>query len=138
MSPEEADLHSAVHQGNLEIIKALLKDNVHLVNAKDSEGKTPLYWAANNGDEDVAALLLASKADVNGRTDDGWTPLHAAAVNNNKDMAAFLLANRADVNATKNDGKTPLRLASQYEHTKEVAASALLLNVIIRRDAAFL
>ena len=46
------------------------------VNARNSEGRTPLHecW-----DADSAAGLLAGGADVNARDNDGETPLHKIA-----------------------------------------------------------
>lgn len=38
----------------------------------------PLQVAAENGSTEIAALLLAHKADVNARNGDGMTPLHNA------------------------------------------------------------
>ena len=40
---------------------------------------TPLHQAAEYGQKDVAALLLAKKADVNAKDKIGMTPLHRAA-----------------------------------------------------------
>ena len=69
---------------------------------------TPLHWAAGNGHEDVAALLLANKADVNSKDKDGWTPLHWAVRNRHQDIVQLLLASKADINSSSD---TPLHLA---------------------------
>jgi ankyrin repeat protein len=37
------------------------------VNAKDSDGWTPLHWAADRGRADVAELLLANNANVDAK-----------------------------------------------------------------------
>jgi ankyrin repeat protein len=79
------------------------------VNARDKEGQTPLHWAAERSQKDVAALLLANKADVNAVDRDGWTPLHFVADfgERNIDIEELLLAYNADVNAKANGGFTP-------------------------------
>jgi ankyrin repeat protein len=51
------DIHEAAQNGDLEKVKALLKDNPALVFSKGDKGVTPLHWAAIKGHKDVAALL---------------------------------------------------------------------------------
>ena len=48
-------------------------------NAKDSDGWTPMHYAATEGYGKVVKLLLANGADANAKDSDGWTPLHYAA-----------------------------------------------------------
>lgn len=62
--------------------------------------KNSPHWAANNGHEDVAAILLRVGADINhqarslaGDLLDYSTPLTIAAVNNHSHMLQFLLDN---------------------------------------------
>jgi ankyrin repeat protein len=80
----------AVKQGNLEEVKALLRDNPDLVFCKDNDAWGPLHWAAASGHKDVAELLLANGADVNAKDSNGWTPLHFAAAYGYKDLAELL------------------------------------------------
>ena len=44
-------------RGDLEKVKALLKDNPDLVSSKDTNGWMPLHAAAIDGHKDVAELL---------------------------------------------------------------------------------
>ena len=117
---QSASFHDAARNGDLERVKALLKDNPDLVFSKDSIGQTPLHYAAYWGYKGVAALLLASKAEVNAKNNDGYTPLHWAAYRGHKAVAALLLANKAEVHAKDTDGETPLHMAVAGEH-KDVA-----------------
>lgn len=56
------------------------------VNAKDKEGRTPLYRAIDGpdgdvvlrGDRQIVEMLIQAGADVNAGTPWGETPLHAA------------------------------------------------------------
>ncbi len=121
------EIHEAVRGGDLEKVKALLKDNSGLVDSKDdSRCATPLNLAASLGYKDVAELLLANKAKVNATNINGWTPLHYAARQGHKQVAELLLANKAEVNAVSVIGYTPLHLAA-YEGHKDVA-ELLLAN----------
>jgi hypothetical protein len=51
------EIDDAAQNGDLEKVKALLKDNPDLVSSKDKWGRTPLHLAARNGHKDVAELL---------------------------------------------------------------------------------
>jgi len=110
------EIHDAAKAGDLTKIQALLKDNPDLVNSKETNGWTPLHWAAEQGYTNVAVLLLANKADVNAKAINGFTPLHIAAGEGNKDMVELLLVSKADVNATNKDGWMPLQLALLSRH----------------------
>lgn len=124
-SPAYCDeIHDAAKNGNLAKVQALVKSNPDLVFSKDDTGATPLHFAALEGHKEVAALLLASKADVNGKTKGDRTPLHQAAHNGHRDVAELLLANKADSNAKDVDGWTPLHFAAE-EGSTDVAALLL-------------
>src|SRR5580704_5644017 len=85
------EIHDAAESGNLEKVKALIKENPSSASSKeDTWGKTPLHYAAMRGHKDVVELLLANGADVNAEDNFGETPLHCAA-DGNKDLVALLL-----------------------------------------------
>ena len=86
------EIHDAARAGNLEKIKALLKENPDLVFSKDNQSLTPLHKAAFHGHKDVADFLLASGAEVNATNAAGWTPLHLAAGEGYKEVVELLLA----------------------------------------------
>jgi len=69
------------------------------LDAKDTDGRTPLHWAAQEGDTDAAKLLIAKGADVDAKETDGRTPLHWAAQEDYIDIAELLIAKGATVNA---------------------------------------
>ena len=60
---------------------------------------------------DVAALLLAYKADVDVRDEVGRTPIFAAICNGDKDMVKLLLLNGASLNIQDKALITPLKCA---------------------------
>ena len=92
------DIFAATIVGHTDKVAALLKQDPKLINARDSDGKTALHWAALYGQNKVMELLLANKADVNSLDEDGFTPLHWAATFNQSDAVKLLLANKANMN----------------------------------------
>ena len=90
-------IDDAVKRGDLETVMArdkevaeLLLANKAEVDAKDSDGATPLQYAAAGGCKDLVELLLVNKADVNAKAKDGRTPLDVAAAMDHKDVVELL------------------------------------------------
>ena len=79
----------AASRGDVEKVKKILSQKPDLVNARDSNGATPLHMAANplskglirafGNYPETVSLLLQSGAEVNAKNNDGDTPLHDAA-----------------------------------------------------------
>jgi len=68
---------------------------------------TPLQYAAEHGNLQVARSLIAAGARVNEKGGAGRTPLHFALVGR-FDMMRLLIEKGADVNLRDNDGASPL------------------------------
>jgi hypothetical protein len=118
------EIHDAAGRGDLEKVKALLKDNPALVFSKSNEPllytATPLGYAASYGRTDVVEFLLANKAEVNARDLNGQTPLFYAALQGHEDVVQVLLAHGADVDAKDKNGQTPLYNAVSHRDVVEV------------------
>ena len=94
------------------------------VHAKDKDGKTPLYWAAEfNANPAVITALLKAGGDLNARDKYGNMPLHwAASYNANPDVIIALLEAGADGKARDKAGKTPFDLAQDNDKLKDTDA----------------
>jgi ankyrin repeat protein len=111
------EIHDAAAAGDLEKVKALLKENPDLVSSKDDKaGETALHFAAVKGNKEVAEFLLTKRAEVDAKEIDGETPLHLAAEMGHRDVVELLLTNKANINATNRDGYTPLHAAALAGH----------------------
>ena len=117
---EAGPLKDATLEGDAEAVAMLLESGVD----PDEEGvATPLYFAAQRGHYDVAALLVSKGADVNAEGKFG-TPLQIAARGNRVEIVDLLLDNGADPNLAGGEkGHTPLHDAAE----SGARESALLL-----------
>jgi ankyrin repeat protein len=67
----------AAREGNLEVVKALLKAGAPVGQASAGDHTSPLLMASINGHFDIARLLLEHGASPNQMSDAGATPLYA-------------------------------------------------------------
>jgi ankyrin repeat protein len=122
--PEPAkEIIKAAKKGDTAKIKELLDTDRGLIQARDSDGSTPLHRAIWKGHQEVVSLLLSAGADVNAEnTNDHWgtTPLHAAAHANQAAIAQMLIDHGANLNAQDMNGKTPL-FHTTFHKAKAVA-----------------
>ena len=83
---------------------------------RDNDGRSPLYTAAQNGQTEMARLLLSKGADVNAQDKDGWAPLHLAATKGHLDIARLLVDGGASVNLFSYSQQTPFDQACKHNH----------------------
>jgi ankyrin repeat protein len=70
------------------------------------EDRTPLHWAATNGDLKALNELLGQGEDPNVADDGGWTPLITACSSGYSHIAAALLQAGANAKMTTKEGRT--------------------------------
>lgn len=89
------------------------------VDEPDTEGKTPLAYAAGKGHESVVRLLLEEyKVNVGSLSSTKYTPLMQAVRNGHESVVKlFLSRDDADVNATNVYGMSALSLAAVAGHS---------------------
>ena len=94
------------------------------VNAQSESGCTALYLAAEEGDSQIVALLLARGADVSIAASDGGSCLQRACSFGHKQVILELLKAKCDVDHQDNQGWTALMRAAQNGH-EEVRRSRM-------------
>ncbi|EXK24272.1 hypothetical protein FOMG_18991 [Fusarium oxysporum f. sp. melonis 26406] len=88
-------LHIASRAGFVSYAEELLGSTE--VDVRDSLGKTPLWWAATEGHEEVIRMLIAAGANPDqGELQCGFRPLHQAAIRNHYAAVKVLLEAGAD------------------------------------------
>jgi ankyrin repeat protein len=93
-------------------VTALLKERAD-VNAREADGTTALYWAAEKNDIAIGSALIRAGADVKAPSRYGITPLQVACLNGNAGFVELLLEAGADPNAATPGGETALMTASR-------------------------
>ncbi|TDZ32680.1 Vegetative incompatibility protein HET-E-1 [Colletotrichum spinosum] len=111
----ELPIHRAAATGNFEALRHEKLTPLSQVDAKDNEGRSPLFHAVCGGQSSAILRLISNKASLDLPDVHGRSPLHAAVLCNRPDAVELLLEKGADVEAhTTANGLTPLHLASLY------------------------
>ena len=113
-TPAADPLLEAVRRGDVAAVRTLLRDGAD-PNVAQGDGMSALHIAAEEGNAEIARLLLDRGAKVEARTRlGGYTPLHLASGNAHASVVDVLLGAGADVAATTvTGGATPLHLAAK-------------------------
>lgn len=95
------------------------------VNHRDKQGRTPMIWAAMNGDEGAVRRLVKAGAQLWHLDNTKRNALAYAVMFNNVSLSKFLIQEGAKVNISDENGDTPVMWAVENE---EVSLIRLLLN----------
>jgi ankyrin repeat protein len=108
-------IHLAAYLGDLQKVKESVESGAD-IDDPDQEDCTPLYYAAQQGNTDIARLLIAAGAAVDERND--GDPLWTAVRNGRYEVIELLLANGADIGTRHRHGYELVRRAvgSGYDH----------------------
>jgi ankyrin repeat protein len=111
------ELEAAILDQDMAQIQHLVRENLLLINIKDENGRTPLHFAATEGNLEAARFLLDNDAVVD--TQDNWksTPLLLAIseeplVLDRASVVTLLIENGANIHGKDNAGNTPLHMAA--------------------------
>ena len=117
-------LFQAVIFGNRAELRRIIKNGIE-VNAKDSDGWTPLMIATDRGDIETVKLLIELGADVNLLNSDGESALMLSAYCDNEKIGRFLIEKGASVTIKDKIGRTAYDIAEElfpgknHEYLKE-------------------
>jgi ankyrin repeat protein len=113
-------LRLALQQGNLQIVRALIKAGAH-VDARESDGSTALFDEVRDVHLDAIRLLIENGADVNVRDSEGASLLDNAVWSGPLDTIALLVAHGAHLNEPDTQtGATPINEAAFMGRTSVV------------------
>ena len=105
-------LFDAVRGDDRIAVEQLLRQKAN-PNEADTDGSTPLAWAAIRANPDIASLLLQAGADPNRANELGIGPLSLAISNGSAPIVTQLLARGANPNLPRENGETPLMTAAR-------------------------
>ena len=106
-------LHFACKNGQISLIRNLLKDNVD-INALNAKGLSPLHLAVIEGNIEVTKLLISEGANIE-VTDSKWgsSPLLYACQNGRTKIVKLLVEMGADIKAESDDDTSAIHFAAQ-------------------------
>lgn len=129
-------LHLVTHSSAVMPLLLLLQHNAFgapsALDVADSQGHTPLMWAAYQGDALSVDLLLAHGANVHAKDATGLTPMHWAVVKGNRLCIRKLAGTGSDLWAKEEGGKTPREMAVELK--SEAAYRKALADVGLHED----
>lgn len=119
-------LHRAVILGDMQAVVRFVESG-DKINACGKYGRTPLYYAALTGHDEILLYLLRCGADPNKGASwkGGDTPMHVAAERGDADALRIMIANGGIVDAINYAKQTPMAKAA---HHRNVQAVKLLVH----------
>lgn len=110
---------AAVESGHHQAVRLFVQAGFDL-EARNTEGWTPLMIAAFFGHQDAAQILIEAGADIRARDKHGYSPIHWAALQGYTPVVALLLTKGSGANEQSFHGITPLIQASAAGHRETV------------------
>ena len=107
------------------------------INLADCEGRTPLSWAAELGNNLALRTLLNYGADVSSKSITGMTPLHYAVKAPTPTGLLMLLENGALATAKNKWNQSPLNLASYFQDDPAYLAPLLDAGVDVNEKDCY-
>ena len=103
-------LRVACQEGKLGALMVLAEKGQANILAKDIDGRTGFFMAAQNNHVKVMEYLQQNGANINQTNNNNCSPLYIACQKGNKEAVEYLIQNKADVELALN-GFTPLMTA---------------------------
>ncbi|VDM45600.1 unnamed protein product [Toxocara canis] len=123
-----ATISEDIPQERNEAILHILLKNGASVNGKDIDERTPILWAASNGNTEAMMSLIQAGGDRYAIDRDQLNALHCAASHGHEHMLELLIesCDKSIIDATDRNGDTPLFYAVTLGHFE--CARLLLLS----------
>jgi ankyrin repeat protein len=121
-------LLTAARRGQLEVLRTLLAEHGVPLEHTNTDGKTALHEAAQEGHVDCVRLLLGSGAQVDSLKKADWTPLMLACTKENLAVVEELVKNGASLSLVNKDGWTPFHIACRYIYMIENGVNCFMEN----------
>jgi ankyrin repeat protein len=124
--PDDRALLDATRRGDVVAVRSLLREGAD-PNMAQGDGLTVLHVAAQEGNLEIAELLLDAGAKVEAKTRiGGYTPLHLAGGGAHTAVVSALLAAGANTRGvTTTTGVTPLHLAAKAMNGEDAVRAML-------------
>ena len=120
----DLDIFESAALGDLPRLRTLLANDRGQVNARSSDGFTPLHLACFFGQVEAARLLVGQGADANAVSPARIAVIHSAAASRDAAMLTLVLQAGANPNVQQQRGYTALHEAAM--HNSVARAKALL------------
>jgi ankyrin repeat protein len=115
-----ATIWQAARAGDAVEVERLVGQDPGLLDARDSQGMTPLMWASKWNLMGVVQCLLDKGAATDERANGGWTALWLACFEGHLRVVRLLVEKGADPIIADEEGWTPLLVASFEGHLEVV------------------
>ena len=120
-APQPQDILSAVKNSDLDLVRALLKQDPELIRAKDEYKNSLLRVALLKNDFSMARFLIESGIDLNyAREDIGGSEIFGAIDVGSFEITKLISEKGADIQSIRRGGNTPLE-AAVLDGRKEIA-----------------
>ncbi|MBU1011819.1 MAG: ankyrin repeat domain-containing protein [Bacteroidetes bacterium] len=114
------EIFTAIMQGNLDKTKQLIEADPANATIKNPRGFSPIHFAANFKQLEIAKLLVENGADPFIVGPNKRQAIHWAAANGSAEILRWLSSLGADLNLKDETNKTPLYMAATRGHTESV------------------
>ena len=119
------------YDSDQEVIQLLLTKGAD-ANAKDTDGDTPLFYAAGySHDISILKKLITFGADIHYKTNEGFSLLHCAAMNKHIEVLKYVLSLGFYVDLADNDGCTALCWAVSRNSNIQILKSLISIGADI-------